>query len=302
MKTSRLIENCYKGSNILYCEKLPYNAEIVKITGYKTVSNRLNSIKPLKFELKINFMRYFFTIAYRGTKYHGWQKQPNASTIQQKVEEVFSAILNQNIDITGSGRTDSGVHATRQVFHVDLPIEVHSGQLLFKANKMLPADVALVDVKAVKDEVHARFDALSRSYQYKIINQKDAFSADQAYYFIKGLDIQKMNEAAALLFDFKDFESFSKVKTDVFTFNCEIFEAEWKQEGAMLVFYISANRFLRGMVRAIVGTLMEVGQHRISSEDFKHIIAEKKRTSAGRSVPAHGLYLTEVRYPQEIYL
>lgn len=247
-------------------------------------------------------MRYFFTIAYRGTQYHGWQKQPNAITIQQKVEEVFSTILNQPIEITGSGRTDSGVHATRQVFHLDLQEDLEPGQLLFKANKMLPADVALVDVKAVKDEVHARFDAISRSYQYKIINQKDAFSADLSYYFTKDIDVQKMNEAAALLFDFEDFESFSKVKTDVFTFNCKIFEAEWKQEGPTLVFYISANRFLRGMVRAIVGTLMEVGQHRISPEDFKNVIEEKKRTSAGRAVPAHGLYLTEVKYPQQIYL
>ena len=247
-------------------------------------------------------MRYFFTIAYKGTHYHGWQKQPNAVSVQQKVEEVFSTILNQPIEVVASGRTDSGVHATRQVFHLDLPDKMEPGQLIFKANKMLPQDVALLEVKAVGNEVHARFDAISRSYQYKIINQKDAFSADQAYYFTKELDLQKMNEAAASLFEFVDFESFSKVKTDVFTFNCEIFEAEWKQEEFMLVFYISANRFLRGMVRAIVGTLLEVGEHRISPEDFKRIIKEKKRTSAGRSVPAHGLYLTDVKYPQEIYL
>ncbi|GAA5041711.1 tRNA pseudouridine synthase A [Marivirga lumbricoides] len=247
-------------------------------------------------------MRYFFTIAYKGSLYHGWQKQPNAVTIQQKVEEVFSTIFNQPIEVVASGRTDSGVHATQQVFHLDLPDNVEPRQLIFKANKMLPQDVALLDVKAVGNEVHARFDAISRSYQYKIIKRKDAFSADQAYYFTKELDLQKMNEAAASLFEFEDFESFSKVKTDVFTFNCEIFEAEWKQEGFTLVFYISANRFLRGMVRAIVGTLLEVGQHRINPEDFKRIIREKKRTLAGRSVPAHGLYLTDVKYPQEIYL
>ncbi|MBK6265902.1 tRNA pseudouridine(38-40) synthase TruA [Marivirga sp. S37H4] len=245
--------------------------------------------------------RYFFTIAYRGTNYHGWQKQPNAMGVQQKVEEIFSVILNQPIAIMGSGRTDSGVHATQQVFHLDLKETVQVDQLLYNANKMLPKDVALLGVKTVKSEAHARFDAISRSYQYKIITQKDPFSDDLAYYFTLKLDVEKMNKAAKILLEFRDFESFSKVKTDAFTFNCEIFEAEWKQVHEALVFHISANRFLRGMVRAIVGTLLEVGMNRISVEDFRQIIAKKNRQAAGRAVPAHGLFLTEVKYPDEIY-
>ncbi len=250
----------------------------------------------------MNFMRYFFTIAYKGTSYHGWQKQPNAESVQQKVEEVFSIILNNKIEIVGSGRTDSGVHATQQVFHVDIDDSTDIHQLIFNANKMLPKDVALVDFKPVRPEMHARFEAISRSYEYKITQNKIPFGYDLAYHFTKELDVAEMNLTATELLKHTDFESFSKVKTDVFTFNCEIFEAQWKQEGEILVFHISANRFLRGMVRAVVGTLLEVGQGRLTKEEFKSIILEKSRQSAGRSVPAHGLYLTKVKYPENIYL
>lgn len=248
-------------------------------------------------------MRYFFTIAYKGTNYHGWQKQPNAMGVQQKVEDVFSTILNQKSDIVGSGRTDSGVHATAQVFQFDFSGEQKDAeQLLYKANKMLPKDVALMHVWQVKDEAHARFDATSRAYQYHIVTEKNPFAIDQAYFFTYDLAIDKMNLAAEKLLNYQDFESFSKVKTDVFTFNCDIFEAFWKQEQDSLVFHIKANRFLRGMVRAIVGTLLDVGQNKISIEDFENIIKAKDRKSAGRAVPAHGLYLTEVQYPKDIYL
>ncbi len=247
-------------------------------------------------------MRYFFSTSYKGTSYHGWQKQPNAISVQQRIEEVFSVILNSKIEIVGSGRTDSGVHATRQVFHVDLEDSNDINKLFFNANKMLPKDVALVDFKPVKPEIHARFDAISRSYEYKIIAVKNPFGDDLAYHFTRELDVAKMNLASNALLKHSDFESFSKVKTDVFTFNCEIFEAQWKQESEILVFHISANRFLRGMVRAIVGTLLEVGQGRLTLKEFESIIVDKSRQSAGRSVPAHGLYLTKVRYPQNIYL
>lgn len=247
-------------------------------------------------------MRYFFTIAYRGTHYHGWQKQPNAIAVQEKVEQVFSTILNQPIDIVGSGRTDSGVHASGQVFHVDIGNEIDGAQMLHKANKMLPKDVALTNVKTVRKDAHARFAAVSRSYQYKIVKTKNPFAFDQYFLFGNELDVPKMNEAAKILMDHTDFESFCKVKTDVFTFNCEIYRAEWKQEGEILVFYISANRFLRGMVRAIVGTLLDVGQSRLSIDDFEKIIIAKDRTEAGRAVPPEGLFLTEVKYPEEIYL
>jgi len=248
-------------------------------------------------------MRYFFTIAYKGTNYHGWQKQPNAIGVQQIVEEVFSIILNQKSEIVGSGRTDSGVHATNQVFQFDFSGEQRDAeQLLYKANKMLPKDVALKHVSQVKDEAHARFDAISRAYQYHIVTEKNPFAIDQAYFFTHDLAIEKMNLAAEKLLNYQDFQSFSKVKTDVFTFNCDIFEARWKQEQDSLVFHIKANRFLRGMVRAIVGTLLEVGQNKISLVHFEDIIKAKDRNSAGRAVPAHGLYLTEVQYPKEIYI
>jgi tRNA pseudouridine38-40 synthase len=247
-------------------------------------------------------MRYFFTIAYKGTNYHGWQKQPNAVGVQQKIEEVFSTILNQPTEILGSGRTDSGVHATAQVFHVDYHGDLEAEQLLFKVNKMLPHDVALKHVRRVKDEAHARFDAISRAYQYHIVTYKNPFAIDQAYIFAQNLDIAKMNLASEKLLNYQDFESFSKVKTDVYTFNCDIFEAFWKQEHDVLVFHIKANRFLRGMVRAIVGTLLDVGQNRISVEEFENIIKAKDRKSAGRAVPPEGLFLTEVNYPQNIYI
>lgn len=247
-------------------------------------------------------MRYFITVAYDGTNFYGWQKQPNALGVQQKVEEVFSTILNRPIDIMGSGRTDAGVHASKQVFHVDLEEGVSVDSLLYNANKMLTKDVALLEAKAVNPDAHARFEAVSRSYQYKIITQKDPFSSNFAYYFTKELEIEKMNAAADLLLQFTDFESFSKVKTDVNTFNCIIFEAVWKQENGLLVFHVSANRFLRGMVRAIVGTLLEVGLGKITTLQFKEIIEKRNRNAAGRSVPAHGLFLTEVKYPEEVYL
>jgi len=222
--------------------------------------------------------------------------------VQQKVEEVFSTILNQKAEIVGSGRTDSGVHATAQIFHFDLAEEMEPEQLLYKANKMLPHDVALKHVRKVMDEAHARFDAKKRAYQYHIVKEKNPFFVDQAYFFTQELSIEKMNLASEKLLKYQDFESFSKVKTDVYTFNCDIFEAFWKQEQESLVFHIKANRFLRGMVRAIVGTLLDVGQNKITVEDFEYIIKAKNRKSAGRAVPAHGLYLTEVQYPDEIYL
>ncbi|HET8859959.1 tRNA pseudouridine(38-40) synthase TruA [Marivirga sp.] len=247
-------------------------------------------------------MRYFFTIAYKGTNYHGWQKQPNAMGVQQKVEEVFSTILNHTVEIVGSGRTDSGVHATAQVFHVDFSNLVEAEQLIYKANKMLPHDIALKQVRKVQSEAHSRFDAFSRAYQYHITIEKNPFAIDQAYFFTQELSLVKMNEAAEKLLNYKDFECFSKVKTDVYTFNCDIFEAYWKQEDVSMVFHIKANRFLRGMVRAIVGTLLDVGQNKISIEDFENIIKSKDRNAAGRSVPAQGLFLTEVRYPDNIYL
>jgi tRNA pseudouridine38-40 synthase len=250
--------------------------------------------------------QYFFTVAYRGTNYHGWQRQPNAITVQEKIEEAFSLVLQKKIEISGSGRTDTGVHAISQVFQLAIENTSNVEKLLSRVNKILPFDIAINDFKAVKEEAHSRFDAISRSYQYKIGAKKNPFGEDLVYHFHAALDFQKMNVAAAGMKEYTDFESFSKVKTGVNTFNCKIFEAQWKPASEQVneewVFHVTANRFLRGMVRAIVGTLLDVGIGRISLSDFDDVIKAKNRTAAGRAVPAHGLYLTDVKYPESTYL
>jgi tRNA pseudouridine38-40 synthase len=247
-------------------------------------------------------MRYFFTIAYKGTAFHGWQKQPNAIGVQQVIEEKLSLIERKQVEIVGSGRTDAGVHASQQVFHVDLETAISGDDWKFKLNNMLPGSIAITAVNLVKEEAHARFDAVSRSYEYKIAREKSPFQQDLVYRYTPDLDLDKMNAAAEKLKNHIDFECFSKVKTDVFTFNCEITKAYWKQQNDLLVFYVSANRFLRGMVRAIVGTLLEVGRGNLSIQQFDDIIQQKDRRKAGRAVPPEGLFLSAVEYPDEIYL
>lgn len=248
---------------------------------------------------------YFFEVAYKGTNYRGWQKQPNAPSVQQKIEEVFSTMLKKEIDILGSGRTDAGVHASSQIFQLKVDGAIDIENVLYRANKMLPHDIALKNVREVNSEAHARFDATSRSYEYKISTKKNPFGPDLVYHFNHSLDFEIMNEAAALLLKYEDFESFSKVKTDVYTFNCHIFEAEWRKDNSEAneewIFHVTANRFLRGMVRALVGTLLDVGTGKMSVEDFRHVIEAKNRTAAGRAVPAHGLFLSSVKYPETIY-
>jgi tRNA pseudouridine38-40 synthase len=248
-----------------------------------------------------NMRKFFLTVAYKGTAYHGWQKQPNAVSVQEKIETSLSTLLQTETAILGSGRTDTGVHATAQVFQLELPNDIDISQIVYRLNKLLPHDIAVSDYKEVNEDTHARFDAVSRSYEYHINTKKNAFTQDLSYYFTHSLDVPLMNEAAESMKAFTDFESFSKVKTDVNTFNCEIFEAIWKPHNELLVFHVSANRFLRGMVRTIVGTLLEVGLHNLTVEGFKNIIESKDRKAAGRSVPAHGLFLTSVKYPQKIY-
>lgn len=248
---------------------------------------------------------YFFTVAYRGTRFHGWQRQPNAVTVQEEIEEKFSVLLGYKVEILGSGRTDAGVHATGQIFQLALDSEFDLSNLIYRVNKMLSADIVLSDFRKVDRKAHARFDAISRSYEYKISRHKNPFGPDLVYHFNFNLDFDSMNQAAAIMKEYTDFESFSKVKTDVFTFNCKISQAEWKpvieQVNEEWVFHVSANRFLRGMVRAIVGTLLEVGLGRMSCSEFRQVIEAKERTAAGRAVPAHALYLTQVAYPDTIY-
>jgi tRNA pseudouridine38-40 synthase len=246
--------------------------------------------------------RYLFEVAYLGTNYHGWQIQPNAITVQEVLNKCLSTMLKTTVNISGSGRTDTGVHCRQQFFHADLAAEINLTDLMYKLNSMLPFDIGISSIKAVKDDAHARYDATSRSYAYHINLKKDPFSKELSYYYPKSLEIENMNKAAALLCgDALDCEAFSKVKTSVNNFICTISEAYWEIHGDKLIFNITANRFLRGMVRAVVGTLLDVGLGKISVEEMKDIINSKDRRKAGSAAPAHGLYLCKVTYPKNIY-
>jgi len=241
-------------------------------------------------------LRYFIELSYKGTNYHGWQIQPDASSVQEEITKALATILQEKILLVGAGRTDAGVHASQMFAHVDT-VKKLTDDYVHKLNAILPNDIVIKSIKEVSDETHARFDAVSRTYEYRILLGRDPFLLDITWQLHqKNLQIEKMNEAANLLFEYEDFESFSKVKTDVNTFNCTIMKAVWTLEDKHLIFYIKANRFLRNMVRAIVGTLLEVGLGKKTVEDFRKIIESKKRSEAGLSVPAKGLFLTEVCY------
>jgi tRNA pseudouridine38-40 synthase len=242
-------------------------------------------------------LRYFLEFAYKGTNYHGWQYQPNATSVQETLTKALSTILKTDIELVGAGRTDSGVHAKQMFAHFDYDLAIDVPYLSHKLNSFLPKDIAILNTHKVHDEAHARFDATKRTYEYHIHTKKDAFESDDSWYYQNDLNIEKMNEACKILFNYIDFECFSKVHTDVNTFNCKIFEANWKQDNNRLVFTISADRFLRNMVRAIVGTMVNIGLEKVSLQDFIQIIESKDRKKAGFSVPAHGLYLTKVEYP-----
>ncbi len=242
-------------------------------------------------------MRYFIRFSYNGTSYHGWQFQPNAVSVQETLTQAVSVILNETVELMGAGRTDTGVHAQLMYAHFDTEKEFNAATLVHKLNSYLPKDIAVFDIIGVHDTAHARFDATRRTYQYHIHHFKDVFLNEQSWYYPSALDLDLMNQAAAELLNHTDFQCFSKVNTDVNTFNCIITEAFWIRNGNRFVFTISADRFLRNMVRAIVGTLVNVGLRKISIDDFTNIIASKDRSEAGFSVPAHGLYLTDIRYP-----
>ena len=241
-------------------------------------------------------MRYFIELGYKGTNYHGWQYQPDADSVQETLNKALSLLLKTDIDIVGAGRTDTGVHAKQMFAHFDFDSEIDTQQLVHKLNSFLPKDIVIFNILKVANEAHARFDATKRTYEYYIHMTKDAFKNEESYQFQTALNIDKMNEACQILFKHNDFECFSKVNTDVKTFNCAIFEAHWMQDGNKLVFTIAADRFLRNMVRAIVGTMINIGTGKISLDDFEAIIDSKDRSQAGFSVPAHGLYLTKIEY------
>jgi len=247
-------------------------------------------------------MRYFFEIAYNGKNYNGWQSQHNGIGVQSVVEDALSKLLRDQVKIVGSGRTDTGVHCEQQFFHSDIEKEFESEQLILKLNSLLPRDIVIRSIEAVKPTASARYDAVERTYRYEITRVKDPFLDGLAWHFFKPTEVQTMNRAAALLVGEHDFECFSKVKTDVNHFLCEVKKAEWKEEGERLVFMITANRFLRGMVRAVVGTLLDVGTGKISIKDFQNIVQSKDRKKAGANVPPHGLFLMKVRYPSGVFL
>ncbi|OYT16702.1 MAG: tRNA pseudouridine(38-40) synthase TruA [Bacteroidetes bacterium 4572_77] len=244
--------------------------------------------------------RYFLKLSYLGSNYHGWQIQPNAISVQEKLQDVFSLLFKNTISITGCGRTDTGVHAREFFAHADLDFKQLSfpkEQLIYKLNAILPPDIAIQDIKEVAKNAHSRFDALSRTYEYHLSESKKPFSQGLYYHSAyKNLDFDLMNQAAKILLEYQDFECFSKTGTDVATFNCHIKYAQWTFKNNMWVFTITADRFLRNMVRAIVGTLIEIGRKNKSLEDMKTIIESKNRGNAGWSVPGKGLFLTEIKY------
>ena len=252
-------------------------------------------------------MRYFMRLAFNGTPFFGWQIQPKNISVQEVIENALTLLLQQPSDdgqreriaITGCGRTDTGVHACDFMAHFDFPEELNEKrrmQLVNKLNSFLPKEIVIYSIEPVADDAHARFDAIDRTYRYYVNIRKDAFNFPYAHRVFEKLDVDKMNEAASLLLKNEDFTSFSKVHTQVNNMRCHVTHAQWEQCDGQLVFTITANRFLRNMVRAIVGTLLLVGKGKISVQDFQDIIEQKDRCKAGDSAPAHALFLEKVRY------
>ena len=245
-------------------------------------------------------MRYFIYLSYDGARYHGWQIQPNGSSVQEVLGKALSTLLHESIEVTGAGRTDAGVNASLMVAHFDTE-HTADQQLAYRLNKFLPQDIAIHKIVPVKPEAHARFSATSRTYHYYVITAKTPFEP-YAYRFPQPLDFDKMNEAAKALFDYIDFTSFSKLHTDVKTNNCRIMAAQWEQVSPIKwQFTITADRFLRNMVRAIVGTLLDVGRGVLTLEQFREIIEKKDRCSAGMSVPGNALFLADITYSEDLF-
>ena len=245
--------------------------------------------------------RYFIQLAYSGTNYHGWQIQPNAKTVQEELNKAISLLSREAVNLVGAGRTDTGVHASFFVAHFELKNKlVNTDKFCFKLNSFLPGDIRVDQIFDVKNDMHARFSAISRTYHYYFTNKKEPFNNDFTAFIPFELNIEKMNEAANILFEYTDFTSFSKLHTDVKTNNCKIMKAEWRAEEGRIVFEIKADRFLRNMVRAIVGTMVEVGRGKLTVVEFQKIIESKDRSKAGASAKAQGLFLTNIEYPKPI--
>lgn len=247
-------------------------------------------------------MRYFLEISFNGAAYHGWQVQPNAISIQEVLQERLSVLLRNPIEVVGAGRTDAGVHARQMLLHFDVESEIENvDQIIYRLNSFLPKDIAAFRLVRVPDESHARFDALSREYHYLVSLRKNPFMQGYAWDIRNPyIDVEAMNNAAAKLLNHTSYKCFSRSNTDVKTYECSITKAVWIREGDILRFEVVANRFLRNMVRAMVGTLIEVGKGRCSQDAFETILHSDDRRKAGASAPAHGLYLNRIAYPKEI--
>lgn len=244
--------------------------------------------------------RYFIELAYNGRNYHGWQIQPGTPTVQEVLNRALSTLLREEIQVVGAGRTDSGVHASFYVAHFDTCQSLeYPEQTVYKLNRILGKDIAVSRIYPVATDKHARFSAISRTYQYFIDKNKNPFTCEYAWKVYPLPDIRLMNEACQVLFEYRDFTSFSKLHTDVKTNNCIIMDAHWKDTGKQLVFTIKADRFLRNMVRAIVGTMVEIGQGKLTLADFRRIIESRNRCNAGTSVPGHALFLCHVDYEND---
>ncbi|MCC8146106.1 MAG: tRNA pseudouridine(38-40) synthase TruA [Bacteroidales bacterium] len=246
--------------------------------------------------------RYFIYLAYNGENYCGWQVQPNGITVQEVIEKGLTTLFGSPVPITGAGRTDAGVHAKLMVAHFDSDKVFDPVSRVERLNRILPKDILINKIVPTQPEAHARFDALSRTYNYYITDKKDPFLHKLSYKVTYPLDYNLMNEACRILFEYTDFTSFSKLHTDVKTNNCKIMKAEWHQENTHWIFTIQADRFLRNMVRAIVGTLIEVGRKKLSPEDFRKVIESKDRGKAGTSAPGNALFLTNIEYPPTLFL
>ena len=251
--------------------------------------------------------RYFLELSYKGTKYSGFQSQRNANTIQAEVEKAFEILQKTKVVMVGSSRTDAGVHALQNYFHFDtiLPLHLWRGiegeaHFVYKMNAILPDDIAIKKIDQVADDAHCRFDAISREYKYFIYRYKNPFLKETAFYFPYKIDINKLNKAAEIVKSYSDFASFSKRKTQVKTFKCAIIKSEWKWENECLVYHVKANRFLRGMIRGLVATMLLVGREKISLDEFENIIKEKDSAKANFSAPSHGLILIKVEYLPDI--
>ena len=249
-------------------------------------------------------MRYFIFISYKGTSYHGWQVQPNSITVQKILNKALSVILGEKIETTGAGRTDSGVHARVFCAHFDSasPDLDSRKNLIYKLNRYLPEDISVSIIRKVVPDSHARFSTLSRTYKYVISREKDPFSEDSSWFLHGDINIGEMNKAARILLKHTDFTSFSRLHTGVKTNNCRVIQANWEITGNQLIFTIKADRFLRNMVRAIVGTMIDIGFGKMDLPKFNEIIEARDRGKAGRSAPAKGLFLSEIEYPENIFI